>query len=97
MKYGLFMRFVTCIAFFSGISSQTIIGTVVDAATKTPIQNVNVYIKNQNVGTATSSSGSFSLDYSNDKNIILTVSHVGYKDKSVVIEDKSKPLVITPP
>lgn len=95
MNYGLFMRFVTCIAFFSGISSQTIIGTVVDAATKTPIQNVNVYIKNQNVGTATSSSGSFSLDYSNDKNIILTVSHVGYKDKSVVIEDKSKPLVIT--
>jgi outer membrane receptor for ferrienterochelin and colicins len=94
MKQKICIWATVCLIWISRASSQTISGTVVDAATNTPIQNVNVYIKSQNVGTATSSSGTFSLDYTNAEKIILTFSHIGYADKSIPIRVASTSLVI---
>ena len=44
MKQKICIWATVCVIWISRASSQTISGTVVDAATNTPIQNVNVYI-----------------------------------------------------
>ena len=50
-----------------------------------PLQNVSVLIMGTNVGTATNSDGRFTLTASDNKNIVLEVSSVGYQTKKISV------------
>ena len=94
MKQRFFILIFAGSIFANVDPTQTINGTVVDAATNIPIPNVNVYIKKQSAGTATSLNGNFSLNYENGNNVFLTVSHIGYADKTISLNDNSEVVVI---
>lgn len=57
-------------------------GKVVDRQGE-PLQNVSVLIAGTTIGTKTGSDGQFTLTASNDKNIVLEFSSVGYSTKKV--------------
>jgi len=54
-------------------------GKVIDAETGEAMAGANVFVKNTNTGSATSSDGSFSFDYDASKDFTLVVSFMGYK------------------
>ena len=63
---------------------QTIEGRVLHSETKQPLDNVNVYIKNTEFGTATNNKGEFELHYPSIKSTdSLTFSIIGYKTRKV--------------
>lgn len=94
MKQFFFIFLFAGLVTVSADPSQTISGTVVDAATHIGISNVNVYIKKQSAGTATSLNGTFSLNYEFGNDVILTISHVGYADKTIHLNGDVKNMTI---
>ena len=70
-------------------------GTVKDSNTNKTISNVNVFIKNSNIGTTTGSSGNFVLQVDNpDARMIIVFRHVGYELLEISINDIDVPLDI---
>jgi hypothetical protein len=59
---------------------QIISGTVSDFVTKTPMQNVQLLLAQQNKGTLTNSQGRFSITTENLSDSLI-ITHVGYKPK----------------
>jgi len=58
-------------------------GIINDAKNKTPIENVNVYIKNLNIGTASTIDGTFSVSIENSQKVSIVFSHVSYEKISM--------------
>tara|TARA_B100000315_G_scaffold191566_1_gene181808 strand:- start:16035 stop:18158 length:2124 start_codon:yes stop_codon:yes gene_type:complete len=74
--------------------SQIVNGRVVDATTQRGIPNVNLYIPAQKIGSATDENGFFNLTFNSDKNVLLHISHIGYSNKTRVLNGKAKDLII---
>jgi hypothetical protein len=60
-------------------------GKVIDKVTKQPIGNVNFSVRNSAVGTVSDSKGEYSF-YLDTIPSILTVSHVGYETKKIILD-----------
>lgn len=70
-------------------------GTVKDSNTNKTISNVNVFIKDSNIGTTTGPSGSFVLQVENpDARMVIVFRHVGYDLLEISIDDVKIPLDI---
>ena len=70
-------------------------GTVKDSKTNKTISNVNVFIKDSNIGTTTGSSGSFVLQVDNpDARMVIVFRHVGYELLEISVDDIDIPLDI---
>lgn len=63
-----------------------VVGTVYDAHTMLPLQNVSVYFRATDVGCATNDEGLFMLRTDTDKKLTLVVSAIGYKTQKFTIE-----------
>ena len=74
------LRSTTILCFLLAITTslfaQNITGKVLNKETQNPIVGANVYIQDSNKGTVTGTGGSFSLEVSDDSEI-LTISYVG--------------------
>ncbi|MCH8288726.1 MAG: TonB-dependent receptor plug domain-containing protein, partial [Candidatus Marinimicrobia bacterium] len=70
-------------------------GTVKDSKTNKTISNVNVFIKDSNIGTTTGSSGGFVLHVDNpDARMVIVFRHVGYDLLEISVDDIDIPLDI---
>ncbi|MAX10447.1 MAG: hypothetical protein CMG13_06335 [Candidatus Marinimicrobia bacterium] len=63
-------------------------GIILDFETQRPIDNANIFIKNQDIGTITNQDGYFLLpiEEANQTEIILNISVIGYKEKEILID-----------
>ncbi len=83
------------------LHAQVITGRVIDAATGSPLEHVNVYLDGTIAGTTTDSRGSFTLNNVTKSSAPLLVSRVGYQSKKIndymdkTISIALKPKVIT--
>ncbi len=63
-------------------------GFVIDKETNSPIVSGSITVSNTNISTVTNDEGKFSLKVSKDMgSSIITISHIGYKDKKVNLSD----------
>ncbi len=69
-------------------SQQSLSGTVIDAVTSNPIENVHVYTKKYNIGTSTNSSGVFSFNSIPNGVQSFIISRIGYKTQVVQLSDE---------
>ena len=86
----LIKKIVLLIAFLSFSFSQTytVSGVILDSETKSPIKNVNVYMKNINNGSMTDESGYFKLiidGISIQSQGFLNIEIIGYEHESIAI------------
>jgi hypothetical protein len=65
------------------LCAQVIRGTVIDAATGSPLPNVNVYLDGTIIGTTTDSRGDFTLNNVLKTSNPLSVSYVGYQSQKI--------------
>ena len=72
---------------------ETIEGYVYDIKQE-PIYNVQVYIEELSIGTATDSLGYFNIDVPSMKGFFLSVSHVAYKTENIYIDSFSDKIKI---
>ena len=79
--------FVTCLS-LSLTQTCNISGIVLDHKTNVPIENVNIYDINSNIGTITDEEGYFSLKLTNPVEISrnLSIKIIGYKDTILPID-----------
>mgnify|MGYP005990027615 CR=1 FL=1 len=73
-------------------SSQNIKGIVKNNNTKLAIKDINVVIKNKNIGAVTNKRGKFKiyLNQTLSKNDSMVFSHVGYRTKTISLKNYSK-------
>ena len=86
IKYLLLLLLFNNFLFPSTIS---IVGKVLDSKTQSPISNVNIFIKNNQIGTTTNKNGYFNLELNKSKNsndLILTIQMIGYEKKDILID-----------
>lgn len=101
-KHGLIsalLCLVCCFGFSQksaaqGKSSQTVQGTVTDAATNEPVAGAQVWIKDSSYGTLSDSQGRYSIKYEG-KYATLCVSFFGYEDAVVELTGKDQTADIT--
>lgn len=69
--------------------AQTISGVVLDKEYETPLENVNIYIANTEIGTATNDNGKFRLKLNSlvSPSDSLTFSSVGYKTLKIALSN----------
>ncbi|GAB4173694.1 MAG: TonB-dependent receptor [Calditrichia bacterium] len=80
---------IILILFQIAVSQPTkIAGLVVDMETQQPLAGVNVYLKNQSIGTVTDLDGYFELQV-NDQTTEIVFQYIGYKTKTVSTEELS--------
>jgi ferric enterobactin receptor len=79
-----FLSFVFVMSFSMVARSQTyrLSGSIYDRETKIPLANVHIAFKNSQVGVSTDSLGKFEL-FVFPGNYVLTISHLGYKTRSL--------------
>lgn len=84
------------IVFFLALSSfAQSTGTVIDAKTGKPIPYVNIWVKNETIGTTSTTKGEFSLPKTN-KNSTLVFSAIGYENKEIKVDNLSEMLQLEP-
>ena len=85
--YQFLIFFIICLGFLQS-QAYSISGTILDFETKEPIENVNAYIENYNIGSTTDDKGFFYFILSNqtDDYIYLTIEMVGYDNKSIFLD-----------
>lgn len=67
---------------------QITINGIVQTESKTPLQYVNIGIKNKNIGTISNEKGHFLITIDNSKTEeLLTFSSIGFEEKSIKIEE----------
>lgn len=94
LKRKLFLLLpILFISTFIFAQTDRIIGKVIDAASKTPLEGVSISLKNSSIGTSTNSNGEFSLDA--PKNSKLSVTFVGYEAKEVSASQSNLTIEIT--
>ncbi len=77
------------------VAQNSFSSKVLDIETNLPVQDVSVKIENTNKGTYTDSKGVFMLENINS-NTTLMLSKIGYETLTIVVEDLSKVIYITP-
>ena len=60
-------------------NAQTLLGKVIDAQTKEPLEMASVYFDNTTIGTVTNEKGEFSIDYNDAIQSTLIISILGYQ------------------
>jgi hypothetical protein len=75
MKYFIFLYLIPC-----SLSAQ-IRGVVKDSISGEPIPFVNIWVENETVGTTSEADGTFFLEASKEKNIVISV--LGYERKTL--------------
>ena len=101
-KHGLISALLCLVCCFGfspksaaqGKSSQTVQGTVTDAATNEPVAGAQVWIKDSSYGTLSDSQGRYSIKYEG-KYATLCVSFFGYEDAVVELTGKDQTADIT--
>lgn len=84
MKYLIIQLLLFSIQIFSQQIAVT--GSVLDSETNRPLQNANLFIKeNPSIGTATNSEGGFILEGNIKTNSRMIVSFVGYTSKEILV------------
>ena len=68
--------------------NRKILGYVLSNQTNSPIENVNIFINDQGIGTSSKSDGYFSLEKIPDSDFKLSFSIIGFQDTSVFITSK---------
>jgi len=88
--------FLFLLGYISQIHAQSeISGLIQDSLSFSPINGANVYLKDNNKGTSTSSSGHFQIKDIEPGNYQLIISHVGYADTIVHVNpNESQNLII---
>ncbi len=77
------------IIFSSSVFAQkTVSGKITDKANNQPLQGVSVQVKGTNIGTQTSSEGTFSINVPNE-NSTLVVSAIGYGTMEMAVNGRS--------
>jgi len=88
LKYAI-LGFLMALILSNEISAQRqfrfFYGKVFDKVTKRPVSNVNFSVKNSREGTISNEKGEFSF-YLDTIPAILTVSHVGYATKKIILD-----------
>ena len=69
--------------------AQTLLGKVVDAQTKEPLEMASVYFDNTTLGTVTNEEGEFSINYTDAVQSTLVISILGY-EKTYISDYRSK-------
>ena len=91
-RYQLLIISVICLS-YSLAQTYNISGKILDSETKVPIYNVNIFIRNTNMGTTTGPRGYFHLLW-NEKiadNGKLIIKMMGYKELTIPMDvSKSK-------
>ena len=69
-------------------TTSNISGIVLDSETQNPIDNASIFIEDRDIGTTTDQVGYFLLPMtkSGQKEIVLNVSVIGYKEKQILVE-----------
>jgi TonB-linked SusC/RagA family outer membrane protein len=89
---GIFLFFVAIFCSSAGLAQTTVTGSVLsDAGSALP--NVSVQVKGTTTGTATDSSGNFSIVVP-DGNAILVFSSVGYTEKEEAVNGRTELAVV---
>lgn len=82
------LLFLALFLFHNLSFSQTLQGTVKDAASGAPLPYVNIGVWNKNIGTISHDDGSFQIDVSDAaEDDALTFSMMGYESKKISISD----------
>ena len=90
-----FLLIIAVQALFAQQSPHKIEGTVSNEKGE-PLQGVDVRVKNTNTGVVTDASGKFSISIAKP-NATLVITHTGYVDKEVAVNEKSGNLNISLP
>jgi N-acetylneuraminic acid mutarotase len=78
--------------FLNTLYSQRISGIILDAVTKTPIENAHIFITKKVL--VTNIKGKFSFNFKKGKQIRFSVSHIKYKDQKVTFNTNENTLTI---
>ena len=70
-------------------------GKVIDKKTKKPIEYVNIWVENENIGTTSGSDGNFSFEKST-LNKILILSAIGYESLSIEFKKNKQQIKLVP-
>ena len=65
------------------ISETKINGRVISTKSNKPIQNVNIYVKDQKRGTTSDASGNFELNLEEDSSYSIEFSHIAYENRLI--------------
>ena len=87
-KLLLFLLCVMFLPFASWAQSQSISGTVSDAANKKPIPGVTVVVKGTTTGVITDDKGNYSLS-NIPRNATLQFSFIGMKKLEIIVSGKT--------
>ena len=80
-----------CLLFSKFTFSQIRINGNVKSEANSPLQYVNIGIKNKNIGTISDEKGNFSITIDNTRiNELLTFSYLGFEEKNLKIEELIK-------
>ncbi|MEZ5196407.1 MAG: carboxypeptidase-like regulatory domain-containing protein [Bacteroidales bacterium] len=89
IKASSFVLLSLTVFFSNHLLCQNVKGYVYNIVNYKPIENVNIYIPNSNIGTSTDKLGYFEL--TNNENLInLIISHISYENKKIEINTNSK-------
>ena len=70
-------------------------GRIVDSKTKEGIENVNVFVEDLGVGTASSLDGYFNIKIDSfTSQVTLFINHIGFKPKKIIVSNINKELLI---
>ena len=85
IKFHILIIMFQCFLFSS---TYNVFGEVLDLDSQKPLENINVYIKDENIGSATDSDGYFNLsfDYFSSNQINLNIKVIGYEEKVILVD-----------
>ncbi len=93
MKKILLLLFLISLSYLGNAQLK---GLCIDNTTQTPIEYLNVSVKNTNIGTVTDTLGYFQLDGNFTEKDTLVFSHIGYNTKELAAKDKNLTVDLTP-
>ncbi len=91
-RYQLLIIFVICLG-YSLAQTYSISGKILNSETKTPVYNVNIFIRDTNIGTTTNAEGYFHLIWNEQVggSSELNIKMMGYKELTIQLDvSKSK-------
>ena len=80
------MKYFIGILFYSLSWSVMVTGYIKDNVTLKPIENVNIFVKDSEYGTTSNADGYFQINFKDSVRYDLSISHVGYKKKVVILD-----------
>lgn len=96
---SLYIPFILIFSFNNLFSQNNVLnGSIIDSVTKTPIEFVNIGIKEKSVGTISNTEGKFNVkDYMKFLGDSITFSHVGYHSKTILISKNNEITILLKP